>query len=136
MATLSKASVWVRSKDLPIRRLLHLAFCDTLARMAADRLQCPFCGFLLAPGADVCPVCHPDSEVPDHVKAQWATAHLRGVILYLGADGGAIREACLWEEHAFPQDDVRHLLLAMEEDGEIVRFAGHYRTRGSPNAFV
>jgi len=25
MATLSKASVWVKSKDLPIRRLLHLA---------------------------------------------------------------------------------------------------------------
>ena len=40
--------------------------------------------------------------------------------------------ACLWEEHAFLEDDVRHLLLAMEEDGEIDRFAGHYRRAAPP----
>jgi hypothetical protein len=71
-----------------------------------------------------CPVCHPHSEVPEHIKEGWAIAHLSGVILHLGQGDAVVREASLLEEHAFLEDDARPLLLRMEDDGEIERFAG------------
>jgi hypothetical protein len=97
--------------------------------MTTDRFQCPFCGYLLASDTEVCPVCHPYREVPEHVKKEWAVAHLRALILYFAKDDAVVREASLWKEHPFLEEEVRPLLLRMEEDGEIERFAGHYRTR-------
>jgi hypothetical protein len=67
--------------------------------------------------------------VPEHIKREWAVAHLRGLILCFAKDHAVVREASLWQEHPFLEGDVRPLLLRMEEDGEIERFAGHYRTR-------
>jgi hypothetical protein len=98
--------------------------------MIADRSQCPFCGYVLDEPGAICPVCYPFSEVPEHVKHEWAMAHLRGIILHLGNDDAVVREACLWEEHAFLEEDARPLLLRMEEDREIERFGGYYRVRG------
>jgi len=97
--------------------------------MTAERSQCSFCGYVLDQPPAVCPVCHPYSDVPEHVKREWAIAHLRGVILCLGNDDTAVREASLWEEHAFLEEDARPLLLQMEEDREIERFGGYYRVR-------
>ena len=95
--------------------------------MDVERLQCPVCGYLLDWGATRCPVCHPFSEMPDHIKAEWANAHLRGLILDFGRGDAVVREASLWEEHVFPEQDVRLLLGRMEDDQEIERFAGYYR---------
>jgi hypothetical protein len=57
---------------------------------------------------------------------------MRGVILHLGTDDTVVREASLWEENAFLEDDIRPLLLRMDETGEIERFAGYYRVRKQP----
>jgi hypothetical protein len=104
--------------------------------MTGQRAQCPFCGYVLDEPAATCPVCHPHNEVPEHVKREWVTAHLRGVILYLARGDVVVREASLWEEHAFPEADARPLLLRMEEDGEIERFGGCYRLRSQHSALA
>jgi hypothetical protein len=54
---------------------------------------------------------------------------LRGHILYAGRRDAVVREASLWEDEPYLEEDVRPLLLRMEEDREIERFAGYYRVR-------
>jgi hypothetical protein len=102
--------------------------------MIARRAQCLFCGCVLDEVSGGCPICHPDTEVPEHVKEEWAIAHLRGIILHLGKDDAVVREASLWEENPFLEEDARPLLLRMEADGEIERFGGYYRVRARHDA--
>jgi RNA polymerase subunit RPABC4/transcription elongation factor Spt4 len=101
--------------------------------MTPERFQCPRCGYLLDRPTALCPVCHPYDELPEHVKHEWAVAHWRGLVLHLAKRDVVVREASLWEEHPLLEDDVRPLLLRMEEDGEIERFAGCYRVRSNPH---
>jgi hypothetical protein len=102
--------------------------------VAAQRFQCPFCGYVLDSLGAVCPVCQPGGEMPEHVKHEWAVAHWRGLILHLGRDDAIVREGSLWEEHGLVEGDVRPLLMRMEDDGEIIRFSGYYRVRGEHTA--
>jgi RNA polymerase subunit RPABC4/transcription elongation factor Spt4 len=102
--------------------------------MAAQGFQCPGCGYLLDRPAAVCPVCHPEGGVPEHVGREWAIAHWRGLILNLGRGDAVVREGALWEEHGLIEEDVRALLVRMEGDGEIVRFSGYYRVRSEHDA--
>jgi RNA polymerase subunit RPABC4/transcription elongation factor Spt4 len=102
--------------------------------MTAARSQCPVCGYLLDEPAAACPVCHPHTEMPEHVKDQWAVARWRGIILHLAQDDAIVRESATWEETGLLEQDMRPLLARMAEDGEIERFAGYYRVRGQLEA--
>jgi hypothetical protein len=102
--------------------------------VTSERLQCTFCGYLLDWGVDVCRVCHPHSELPEHVQDEIANAHLRGILFFNGKDDAVVREASLWEEGPFLEEEVRLALGRMEDVREIERFAGYYRVLRHPEA--